>query len=254
MPGPTDILSILTGLHRVSSGADIDALIRRLTERERPTVLSFVNAHAVNLCMASDTTLDAFRQADVLLRDGIGLKAALVALGHPPGLNMNGTDFIPRLLAALPAQRLAVYGTTAPWLDKGVEALRRITPHSVVDTDHGFHPPDRYVDATVRLKPDIVLLAMGMPRQEAIAAAMKAASTHPSLIINGGAIVDFLAGRVERAPPTVRRLGLEWSYRLAREPRRLFHRYCIGGFAFARTIALVRRSARGAALPVFEEP
>lgn len=254
MPGPTDILSILTAIHRIASEADVDVFVRQLADRERPTVLSFVNAHAVNLCMASDKTLDAFRQADVLLRDGIGLKAALTVLGFPPGLNMNGTDFIPQLLAALPEQRLAVYGTTSPWLEKGVETLRRIAPHSVVDADHGFHPSDRYVDSVVRLKPDIVLLAMGMPRQETVAADMKAALSHPALIINGGAIVDFLAGRVERAPPVLRRLGLEWSYRLAREPRRLFHRYCVGGFAFARTIALVRRSARDAALPVFEEP
>lgn len=254
MPGPADILSILTSLHRVADKPGVDALVHRLAARERPTVLSFVNAHAVNLCMASDRTLDAFRQADILLRDGVGLKAALAALGCPPGLNMNGTDFIPQLLAALPAQRLAVYGTASPWLERGVEVLRRRTPHAVIDTDHGFHPLERYVEAAVSLKPDIVLLAMGMPRQEILAAEMKAALSHPALIVNGGAIVDFFAGRVRRAPPALRHLGLEWTYRLAHEPKRLFNRYCVGGFAFARTVVRVRRSARGAVLPVFEEP
>lgn len=254
MPGPADILSILTAIHRVADERGVKELMHRLAERDRPTVLSFVNAHAINLCTASPATLGVFRGADVLLRDGIGIKVALGVLGCPPGLNMNGTDYIPSLLAALPAQRLAVYGTGSPWLEKGVDALRRRTPHTIVDADHGFQPLERYVAAATRLKPDIILLAMGMPRQESVAVALKDTLSNPALIINGGAIVDFLAGRVDRAPAVMRRLGLEWSYRLAREPKRLFHRYCIGGFTFARTVLLVRLAMRGASLPVFEEP
>jgi exopolysaccharide biosynthesis WecB/TagA/CpsF family protein len=254
MPGPAEILQLLDRIHRVDSEDDVRAIVCRIAERERATVLSFVNAHAINLCASSAAALEAFRSSDLLLRDGVGVKAAFAALGRRPGRNMNGTDFIPALLRTLPPQRLAVYGTASPWLERGVEVLRQTTRHTVVDCDHGFHPVERYIGAARRTRPDVVLLAMGMPHQEITAATLKATLATPTLIVNGGAIVDFLAGRVDRAPRLLRRLGLEWSYRLAREPRRLFRRYGVGGVQFARLVLRLRRTAGRPSLPVFEEP
>jgi len=77
-----------------------------------------------------------------------------------------------------------------------------------------------------------ILLAMGMPRQEEVAVELKRALDHRVLIINGGAIVDFLAGRFARAPTLVQRLGFEWAFRLAQEPRRLFRRYLVTNSRF----------------------
>jgi len=54
----------------------------------------------------------------------------------------------------------------------------------------------------------------------------------PMLVVNGGAILDFLAGRFPRAPKWMRTLGLEWLFRLVREPGRLFQRYVIGNGVF----------------------
>ncbi|HEY0835683.1 MAG TPA: WecB/TagA/CpsF family glycosyltransferase [Azospirillum sp.] len=210
---------------------------------EKPTILSFVNAHAVNLCWNSGEALAWFRASDVLLRDGIGLKKAFDLLGFEPGLNMNGTDFIPLLLRTLPRRRLAVYGTQHPWLDRAKATLETTTTHDIVDLQHGFHPTERYVEHARQHRPDVILLAMGMPRQEAVAVELGAALDHPVLIINGGAIIDFLAQRFERAPPVVQRLGLEWLYRVGQEPRRLFRRYFVGGVNFARIVLILRRAA-----------
>jgi N-acetylglucosaminyldiphosphoundecaprenol N-acetyl-beta-D-mannosaminyltransferase len=73
---------------------------------------------------------------------------------------------------------------------------------------------------------------MGMPKQERLARRLRLELPHAPAIVCGGAILDFMSGNVERAPQPMRRLGLEWLYRLCREPRRLFRRYVLGNPLF----------------------
>ena len=100
--------------------------------------------------------------------------------------------------------------------------------------------------------PALIVLGMGMPRQEQVARELRATLDHPCLIVCGGAIIDFLGGKTSRAPRWMRGAGLEWLFRLALEPRRLFKRYVIGNPLFiARALALAAGTAkpsRGAAL------
>jgi len=87
-----------------------------------------------------------------------------------------------------------------------------------------------------------VVLGMGMPKQETVAQQLRAAVSGPILIINGGAVLDFLADRFQRAPPLLRSLGLEWLFRLLLEPRRLWRRYIVGNIVFlARAASLAIR-------------
>jgi exopolysaccharide biosynthesis WecB/TagA/CpsF family protein len=76
-------------------------------------------------------------------------------------------------------------------------------------------------------------LAMGNPKQELVARIIASSVRSPVVIVNGGAVADFLAGRFERAPLWVRRARLEWVFRLLQEPRRLWRRYLLGGVSFA---------------------
>jgi len=243
MTNPREVLTLIDSIRLIHSDEQRRDLIRSLDKVDRPTILSFINVHAVNLCWSSAAVFDAFRASDLVLRDGIGLSVAMKALGMAPGLNMNGTDFIPLLLRSLPKRRLAVYGTATPWLERARIHLEETTPHVIADMLHGFHPTDRYLESARRHRPDVIVLAMGMPRQEEVAVRLRQALEHPVLIINGGAIVDFMARRFERAPVAVQRLGLEWAYRMAQEPRRLYRRYIHGGVRFAHNVMLLRRAA-----------
>jgi len=243
MPSPRDVLALIERMRCISSEDERQHLLASLGAVERPTILSFVNAHSVNLCATSAPALAAFRASDVILRDGIALELTLPWLGQPSGLNMNGTDFIPLLLRTLSARRVAIYGTDSPWLERCRARLEDCTPHSYVDVQHGFHPTGHYIERARQERPDLILLAMGMPRQEEVAVELKRALDHKVLIVNGGAIVDFLAGRFARAPTLVQRLGFEWAFRLAQEPRRLFRRYCVGAFSFGHNVILMRRAA-----------
>lgn len=209
----------------------------------QPRVLSFINAHGANLIWENDNFSQAIHSSDLLLRDGIGMKILMKLAKRDPGLNMNGTDFIPLLLERWPASRsVAIYGTEEPWLSRGAEGVRRLG-FEYVTTDHGFHPDEAYVTRAQADAPDLIILAMGMPKQERVAALLKERlAGRGTLIINGGAVIDFLAARFPRAPTWVRAIGLEWLFRLLREPRRLWQRYVVGNTKFlVRSIISMNR-------------
>ena len=87
-----------------------------------------------------------------------------------------------------------------------------------------------------------------MPKQKLLAEMLAKRLEGPILIVNGGAILDFMAGRFQRAPTLLRRLGLEWSYRLWLEPRRLWRRYVIGNAVFMARAGLIALNYRLAGL------
>jgi N-acetylglucosaminyldiphosphoundecaprenol N-acetyl-beta-D-mannosaminyltransferase len=217
----------------LETAEDEARLLDRLRNPTGPTIVSFLNAHAVNLAWNSPELAEALLASDVLLRDGVGVEIALKRCGLPVGRNSNGTDLIPRIADRYRGRRVAVYGTRDPWL---ADAAAKLTErgNQVVDTADGFaSDTTTYVERFRTHSPDLVILAMGMPKQELIAVQLRAAAgDRPVVIVNGGAIADFLAGKVSRAPKELQALRLEWVFRLVQEPRRLFKRYVIGNAVF----------------------
>jgi len=205
--------------------AALDAL--DLSRKEMPTVVGFINQHALNMALADEEFRVDLLSADLLLRDGKGMEMACQWLGRDPGANLNGTDLIPLLLTRNIGRRVALFGTTEPWLGQARARLQR-EGHLVVAAMDGFKDDAAYIETVKTRRPEIVILAMGMPRQEHVAAVLAQHAEGPLLIVNGGAILDFLAGRVSRAPAWMRGAGLEWAYRLMLEPRRLARRYLLG--------------------------
>jgi exopolysaccharide biosynthesis WecB/TagA/CpsF family protein len=226
-----DMLALVDHMAPVADATAELALARRLARPERPTVVSFVNAHAFNLAWGNEEMRRLLVTSDVLLRDGVGMEMLLAKLDRPAGRNMNGTDFIPRILAEARGKRIVLYGTQEPHLSAARDALadRGIL---VVATEHGFEADGHYVEAAKSHQPDVIVLAMGMPKQERVAALLARSLTGPCLIVNGGAILDFLAERFPRAPTWVRRMKAEWLWRLGQEPVRLFRRYVTGNALF----------------------
>jgi N-acetylglucosaminyldiphosphoundecaprenol N-acetyl-beta-D-mannosaminyltransferase len=203
-------------------------------------VLAFVNAHAMNLAVRSRPFHEALQAADVVVRDGSGMAILLKMLQMPPGLNLNGTDLIPRICERYAGRKIALFGTCEPYLGRAGAVVRdTLAPDCELLTADGFLAAQAYVRLAAQHRPDLIVLGMGMPRQEAVARELRAGLRHPCLIVCGGAIIDFLGGRTPRAPQWLRAAGSEWLYRLALEPRRLFGRYVIGNPLFmARALLL----------------
>lgn len=239
--------NVLQCIRCIDSGQASKALLADLERPAKPFIVSFVNAHAANLAWNDPLLVSDLLDSDLLLRDGIGVEIGLRAFGVRPGVNMNGTDLIPAIATAYSGRTAALFGTASPWLERARARLES-GGLEVVASRHGFDPPDTYLRVAAETRPELIILAMGMPRQEQLAIRLREHLSHPVLIVNGGAILDFLGGKVDRAPKIMRDTGMEWAYRLRLEPRRLARRYLLGIPAFFGRVVVARIVDRGAQL------
>ena len=249
--GPGDWQSrwrrMVKGVVGVNSSEGEQELLESLDRTSKPLVLAFVNAHAMNCAAESPEFFDAVTAADVVLRDGMGMAILLRLLGQSPGLNLNGTDLIPKILRRFAGRPMALFGTEEPYLARARETVNtRLAPGSACITAHGFLDTATYLRLAAEHRPSLIVLGMGMPRQEEVARALRGSLAFPCLVVCGGAIIDFLGGKTSRAPAWMRTLGIEWLFRLVLEPRRLFKRYVIGNPLFiARALSLAAATPRG---------
>ena len=232
----SNVSNLLNDLTYLESEQVDHFLVKLITEITAPTSLGFLNQHGFNLMVKSPNIKTSFMQLNHIFRDGIGIELACKYKGLSPGANLNGTDLIPKTIELVKQHATPIcfaLGTEQPWLDAGSKALFLTDDIHTLD---GFQPVEKYVDFVTNILTDhkqgadfpIIVLAMGMPKQEVVAVALKQAISIPCLIICGGAIIDFKANRFKRAPTWMRTNNLEWCYRLMHEPRRLFKRYVIG--------------------------
>lgn len=237
---------LVKGIVRVQSAQGEQQLLESLACPSGPYVLAFVNAHAMNSAASSAAFFKAVMGADLILRDGSGMAILLRLLNQEPGLNLNGTDLIPKILRRYAGRPIALFGTQEPYLSRAQQnVLSVLGPGGACLTANGFLQTPAYVRLALAHRPMLIVLGMGMPRQEEVAGALRSAIDFPCLIVCGGAIIDFMGGKTARAPGWVRGLGLEWIFRLALEPRRLFKRYVIGNPVFmARALSLAATSPR----------
>jgi exopolysaccharide biosynthesis WecB/TagA/CpsF family protein len=203
----------------------------------------FINAHAMNSAVDDPKFAADLLFLDNLVRDGIGVNTLYRMLGSQSGLNLNGTDLLPELIARFAGKRIALFGSQADIAERAADRLRREHGCDVITAD-GFQSDAFYLNRIAEMRPALVVLGMGMPKQERVARLLKTALHNDVAIVCGGAILDFLSGHKPRAPLLMRRAGLEWAFRLMIEPRRLFHRYIVGNPLF------LLRSARFALRPL----
>ena len=163
------------------------------------------------------------------------MEILLTKLNLNPGVNMAGTDLIPQIVFRCKDKPIALFGTQEPFLTKAKQYLTN-RGFNVVSTVHGFHTVDRYLEQAQATPAEVIIMGMGMPKQELTARYLKQHLPYNAIIINGGAIIDFWGEKVKRAPMLVRKLKLEWLFRLLLEPHRLFLRYVLGNFVFLKRV------------------
>jgi N-acetylglucosaminyldiphosphoundecaprenol N-acetyl-beta-D-mannosaminyltransferase len=254
-PQPPERAEILGVPLAVSDyGQVIDWMEAMIAAGER----GYLTAAAVNLVMCAHdepATRRAVLDATLAVPDGQPLVWALRLLGHRRATRVYGPD-----LMALFCERAARSGTpiylyggrTQKALDLLAERLRERFPGLRIAG--GYSPPFRELSALEREQviididgsgAKIVWVGTGQPKQELWMWRMRPHLQAP-LLVGVGAAFDFHAGLVPQAPGWMQRNGLEWSYRLWREPRRLWRRYARGNprfvVGFARQYARARRS------------
>lgn len=230
-----DIKKMISKTVSDSHAWDLDSL-----EAGRGLCISFLNAHGVNTAAESPEFRAAMLASDFLLRDGVGVALGLKMLKLESTDNLNGTDLIPQILQRQKGRRIAVWGSSEEALAKLNGRLENEGQTALESFEHGFHDDDFYLDAYHRTQPEILVLCMGMPRQEILASKLMGAGAS-GLIICGGGWANFYSGTAKRAPMWVRRLRLEWVHRLSREPKRLGKRYTVDILRYFRHLQRIAR-------------
>jgi exopolysaccharide biosynthesis WecB/TagA/CpsF family protein len=200
-----------------------------------------------------DSFREHYRRADLAVADGMPLVWACRLQRTPLPGRVAGSDLIWSLCGAAAEREASVFllGGDPGTADEAAQKLRaRFAGLRVVGTacpEPGFEKRagarDAIAACLVAAQPDIVFVALGSPKQEELIGHLRAIL--PSAWWLGcGISFSFVAGRVQRAPVWLRRLGLEWVHRMAQEPRRLAGRYLVDGVPFGAGL-LVRSALRG---------
>lgn len=232
-------------LERSEALAEIEGIVRRRDHAK----YAFLNAHAANLAWEDDAFRETLSRFQVLA-DGVGVDLASSTLyGKSFPANLNGTDFIPALLGFIDRPlAVALLGAKAGVAEEAAAKLsRRFEEHTFTVVGDGYFPEAesaRVLDIIARLDPDILLVAFGNPWQE-FWIDRHCRSEHAHVVIGVGALFDFLAERVPRAPRVWRALRIEWIYRLLLEPRRLWRRYILGNPKFMMRVLKQKVTGRG---------
>jgi N-acetylglucosaminyldiphosphoundecaprenol N-acetyl-beta-D-mannosaminyltransferase len=242
---------------RITFTGAIEAIAAMIEEHRGGTVFTPNVDHVV--LAATDAGLrGAYAAVDLSLADGVPVVLASRMLGTPVPEKISGSDLAPRLMAHAARRGWRVFllggapGVAAraasrltlehPGLQIAGTAAPRIGPDD----------PDSHraavVERVLRSRPHVVLVGLGSPKQE-LWIHQAAAALRPAVLVGVGAAIDFAAGAARRAPPWLSRVGGEWLWRLAHEPRRLWRRYLVRDRAFLSILAAQLLDERVA--PVF---
>jgi N-acetylglucosaminyldiphosphoundecaprenol N-acetyl-beta-D-mannosaminyltransferase len=203
----------------------------------------------VNIAQRNAEYAACLRECDWVLADGIGLKLGCNLLGTPINQNVNGTDLLPRLCERMAVRGGGVYllgglpgvaENVARWMEKTYRGLR------VCGARHGYYLPAEMARVKEEIRAsgaEVLLVALGAPKQE-LWIRDHARETGVKVALGVGGLFDFYGGRMERAPLWMREIGMEWLFRLGKEPRRMWKRYLVGNAVFAARIVWAHLTRR----------
>lgn len=219
-------------------------LLGRRVEANEFTRVGWLNAHNANI-MRDQPVYRAVLDEFLILPDGVGVDIASSILhGSQFPANLNGTDFTPALLQSITRPlRVGLIGSRRVIAQKAADSFQSLAPqHDYRVIEDGFFKAEdepRVLADIAQYRPDILLVAMGVPRQE-LFIAQKMNGTYTTLAIAVGALFDLHTGAVPRAPMWMREARLEWLFRLWQEPKRLWRRYVVGNPMFMLRVIKAR--------------
>lgn len=236
------------------------AAIEALVDAGRGGAVFTPNVDHVVLAEADAAFRRSYASASLSLADGMPLVWASRLLGCPLPEKISGSDLALPLLQRAAARGFRVYllGAGPGVADKAAEVLRSRFGVEVAGTDAPFlrdpcSAEERapIVEKIRRAAPHLCFVAFGAPKQELFIHAARD-ELAPAVSLGIGATLDFIAGNAQRAPRFMSEHGLEWLYRLCREPRRLWRRYLLRDPRFALIVAqaLLRRRVTGTTGPL----
>ncbi len=211
-------------------------------------IINTINAHSFNVANKDSVFYKALQSGEILLPDGVSIVFAMRLLFGIKIKKIAGADLFYSQMKRLNENEGSCFflGSNEITLQKIQDKAKIEFPNLKV---HNYSPPYKpvfleeesqlMVERINSVKPDVLFIGMTAPKQEKWAYTyFKKLDTQYVCCI--GAVFDFYAGNVKRAPQWMIKIGLEWLFRLSSEPRRLWKRYIVGNTKFVYLILKMR--------------
>lgn len=216
---------------------EIPQVCLRLLRSKGKKTFFYVNAHCLNLADKDSNYKNILQKATLVYSGGFGPVLASRILGQPLPERTPTPDFIDRIFAVAQDKKWPIYllGANDESLRATIGILKKKFPKLVIaGYHHGYFTSgeeENVLDEINRARPKILLVGMGVSRQEKWIA-QNLDKVDAEIFWAVGALFDVISGKLPRAPVWMRKLGLEWFYRLVQEPKRLWRRYTLGNLEF----------------------
>ena len=216
-----DILGV--GFDNLKKNEAVDHAFTLQTEHKGYYVVT-PNPEIVMLAREDEGMMSAVKDAELVITDGIGIIYGARILGKPLKDRIPGIDFTTALLEKMNEQgrSLFLFGSKPGVAEKAAENLAaKYSNVKIVGTNDGYFKDDAPIIEKINAaKPDLMLVCLGAPKQEKWMQA-NAHRLDVGIMVGAGGSLDVFAGVVERAPEAWQKMGLEWLYRLLKEPKRI---------------------------------
>jgi N-acetylglucosaminyldiphosphoundecaprenol N-acetyl-beta-D-mannosaminyltransferase len=227
-------------------------VVEQLVKRGQGGAVFTPNVDHVVLADGNARMREAYARANLSLGDGMPLVWASHLLKEPLPEKVSGSDFVPLLLERAAERGWRVYflggapGVAALARDRLRERLPALqvvgVDASQIDVDGPIEQSKKLIERMREANPHLVLVALGAPKQEILIDRVRQ-ELRPAVLFAVGGSLDFVAGTIPRAPRWISQSGLEWLFRLTREPRRLWRRYLVRDPKFLLILARAMRDA-----------
>lgn len=210
--------------------------IDKLIKSKKPSYVVTPNVDHIVKLETDEEFKNVYKEADLILTDGMPLIWISKLKSNPIKEKVSGSDLFPKVceLALKNEYSIFLLGAAEGVAVQASENLKKkfngLKIAGTYSPSYGFEKKEDEINEIIRMindtKPDILAVGLGAPKQEKFIYKFRDKLNVPiSLAI--GASIDFEAGNVKRAPKWMQKVGLEWSYRLIKEPKRMFKRYLV---------------------------
>ena len=223
----------------------VDA-VEQYVLKKHPLHLMGVNADKINQCHEDEKIKKIVNESGIINADGASVVLASKFLGAPVPERVAGIDLMQNLLELSNKKGYSVYffGAKEEILQDMLKAFKQRYPDlDVVGYRNGYFLPEdeeKIQEDIKDKKPDFVFVGITSPKKEYIIQSFMDNGINAVFMGVGGSF-DVLSGHIKRAPLWMQKLNLEWLFRVANEPRRLFKRYFVGNISFIRKVLRAKR-------------
>ena len=209
------------GVDLLTKNEGLDFIAKKIIEKQGAQIVT-INPEMIEMGNKDKELGNILKNADLVIPDGFGIKLALKLRGISQE-QIPGIEFARELINICAENNYPIgfLGAKEEVLNKAVENIKQQTPNlNVVYQKNGYYNnEDSLIEEILMANPKVLLVALGVPKQEFLINKIKAKNNDIILIGVGGSF-DVWAGYVERAPKQWQKLGLEWLYRTIKQPER----------------------------------